>query len=293
MLNKIHIALLLMATALPHVGYTVPKVVATINPIQFLVSDVGRGILDSNIHTLGTSCVHDCVLKPSDVASLNSADIVFYVDERMEPYIKKLRGPGKALIRLSDEVELLPDRSTKRANGSSNNVNDFHIWLNPDNAKKIVEKICSVLSDADPENAQIYRSNADSTIAGIDALKLKVHDLLEPVKNVPYIVAHDAYQYFDSYFGLNFKASLTAGHTLHTTARELSFAKKTAKKFGVKCIFVSGTKNSYRLISKHMKITVVDPIGKSIVNNKNGYAKLIEELATQFQRCLEKTDYKE
>ena len=289
MMTRIHIALLLMATALPYAGYTVPKVAATINPIQFLVSGVGRGILDSSTSALGMSCVHDCVLKPSDVASFNAADVVFYVDERMEPYIKKFHSAGRLFVRLSDEVELLPNRSsTKHGETAAHDLKDFHIWLNPDNAKKIVEKICSVLSETDPENAPAYRSNADSTIAGIDSLISKVRGLLEPVKNVPYIVAHDAYQYFDSYFGLNFKASLTAGHTLHTTARELSYAKKAAKKYGVKCIFVSDDKNGYRLISKNIKIAVVDPIGKSITPEEDGYTKLIEGLAAQFQQCLEK-----
>lgn len=272
---------------LPQAGYTVPKVAATINPIQFLVSDVGRGVLEDGVPTLGTSCVHDCVLKPSDVASLNSADIVFYVDEKMEPYIRKFYKSGKHLVRLSDEVALLPDRSAKHSNDSTHDIKDFHIWLNPDNAKKIVEKISAVLSEIDPENAHIYRINADRTLENIDYLISKVRTSLDGVKNVPYIVAHDAYQYFDSYFGLNFKAALTAGHTLHTTARELSSAKRAAKKYGVKCIFVSDEKNGYKLISKNIKIAVVDPVGRSITASEDGYMRLIEELASQFKKCLE------
>ncbi|QLL66939.1 zinc ABC transporter solute-binding protein [Anaplasma phagocytophilum str. Norway variant1] len=286
MLTRIHTISLLVALLLPTAGYTVPKVAATINPIHFLVSDVGRGVVKPSLPSIGMSCVHDYVLKPSDVASLNAADIVFYVDESMEPYIQKLAdGPQKKLIRLSDEVELLSNRGYY-GSYEGQNTKDFHIWLNPENAKKIIGKICSTLSEADPENAEIYKKNAENALEKISAMTEDIHKMLASVKSVPYIVAHDAYQYFDRYFGLHCVASLSSGHI---TAKELFLARAAAKKHGVKCIFTDmySNKQRYKFISKKIKIQAVDPIGSSITVDEDGYYQLMQTLAEGFKKCLE------
>ncbi|MDB1135106.1 metal ABC transporter solute-binding protein, Zn/Mn family [Candidatus Anaplasma sp. TIGMIC] len=286
MLTVIHAVLLLVAMALPIAGYTVPKVAATINPIHLLVIDVGRGVVQPVLPSVGVSCVHDYVLKPSDVAGLNSANIVFYVDEHMEPYIKKLsRDSGKTLVRLSDVVELLPQRSSTNSK-HGHNFMDFHIWLSPDNVKKIVKKICATLSEADPENAPIYRSNTRTILQNLVTMTDNISKVLEPVKDIPYIVVHDAYQYFDRFFGLNFVASLPSNHA---TANELVAAKNAAKRHSVRCIFtdVPDYQHGHKLVNEAVKVRYLDPVGISIPPKTGGYFKLMETLAHGFRECLE------
>jgi len=47
---------------------------------------------------------------------------------------------------------------------------DEHVWTSPENAVQIAEAICRAVCEADPENAGIYRANADSYLAQIRAL---------------------------------------------------------------------------------------------------------------------------
>ncbi|MFV9838707.1 MAG: metal ABC transporter solute-binding protein, Zn/Mn family [Aaplasma endosymbiont of Hyalomma asiaticum] len=279
-------AALLLASSLPIAGYTVPKVAATTNPIHFLVSAVVHGVVEPTIPSVGVSCVHDCVLKPSDIAILNAADVVFYVDESMEPFIRKLESTSKKLVRLSDEVDLLQKRglSSKR----NKYAKDLHIWLSPDNAKKITRKVSATLSEIDPENAHMYEKNALEFLKKIDLLVEDVRSILEPVKGVPYIVAHDAYQYFDRFFGLNFVASL---NSKHTTVKEVAFAKNAAKEQGVRCVFtdLSSERDDYTSLGTQIKVLSLDPVGRQISPlEKDGYCTLMRSLAEGFRECLSK-----
>ena len=277
-------AALLLASALPIAGYTVPKVAATTNPIHFLVSAVVHGVAEPTIPSVGVSCVHDCVLKPSDIAILNAADVVFYVDESMEPFVRKLESTSKKLVRLSDEVDLLQKRGL--SNKRKKYAKDLHIWLSPDNAKKITQKVSATLSEVDPDNAHMYEKNALEALKKIDLLAEDICSVLEPVKGVPYIVAHDAYQYFDQFFGLNFVASL---NSKHTTAREVAFAKTAVKEHGVRCIFtdLSSERDDYTSLGTQIKTQLLDPVGRQISpSEEDGYCVLMRSLAKGFLDCL-------
>ncbi|MEH0831603.1 metal ABC transporter solute-binding protein, Zn/Mn family [Anaplasma bovis] len=292
MFARIHVILLILAGLIPAAGYTVPKVVSTINPIHFLVVAVSNGVLEPVLPSTGTSCVHDCAVKPSDVSKFDRADILFYIDEELEPFVKKLSARSKKkFVRLSDAVPLLASRSA-RDSGRGYDVKDFHIWLSPANAEKIIQTICSTLSDEDPENAHLYRQNTENILKKLDVMTEKITEILAPVKDVPYVVIHDAYQYFDRYFGLNFVAALSSGHTVSTTARALHAAKTAAKAHATKCIFIDNTvgKIGAALVPNDAAhhIYTVDPVGTSIAASENGYFELMMSLAEQFRECLSK-----
>ncbi|MCU7611415.1 metal ABC transporter substrate-binding protein [Anaplasma capra] len=287
---KRHVTPLIAALAmlLPVAGYTVPRVAATINPVYFLVSAVVHGVTEPVLPATGASCVHDCVLKPSDVAKLNSSDIVFYTDDRLESFVSRLgHKAGRRLVRLSDEVELLAERGIK---GRYTHEKDLHIWLNPDNASKMLRKICTALSEEDPENAPVYKRNAEVALARIQDMISEIGAALAPVKDVPYMAEHDAYQYFDRYFGLNFVAALSGsgGHASGITARRLAFAKRAVKLHNVRCIFADSQHGAsrYRLVGKKKTYTL-DPLGRDIGPGKDGYFKMMRAIADGFRDCLQ------
>ena len=86
---------------------------------------------------------------------------------------------------------------------------DGHVWLDPANAKLMAAAIARELSEADPANAETYRMNERNLEQKLDALDREIAATLAPVKDAPFIVFHDAYQYFDRYFGLAGVGSIT------------------------------------------------------------------------------------
>jgi zinc transport system substrate-binding protein len=74
---------------------------------------------------------------------------------------------------------------------------DMHIWLDPSNAKVLVPAIATALSDADPGNASTYQANAARLGQRLDEINRYLQRRLALIADRPYVVFHDAYQYFE------------------------------------------------------------------------------------------------
>ena len=114
---------------------------------------------------------------------------------------------------------------------------DVHIWLSPDNAIKIVQKVNKVLSLYFPENSKIYNDNTTKFIDKIRNLKMELVKELSPIKNKPYIVFHDAYQYFEKTFELNAVGSVALEGDIASSPKQISFIKDKIVKSKASCVF--------------------------------------------------------
>src|SRR5690606_19621222 len=86
---------------------------------------------------------------------------------------------------------------------------DTHLWLNPENAKVMATAIETSLAALDPDNAAAYHANLAKLTDKIDELDVEIAATLSPVKNKPFIVFHDAYQYFEEHYGVTVAGSIT------------------------------------------------------------------------------------
>ena len=86
---------------------------------------------------------------------------------------------------------------------------DSHIWLSPDNGVAIAAAMTHVLSEIDPENAKTYKANLVNFKGELDAAVKESTDLLKDFRSAPFIVFHDAYQYFETGFDLSAIGSIT------------------------------------------------------------------------------------
>ena len=114
---------------------------------------------------------------------------------------------------------------------------DVHVWLSPDNAIKIVQKVNKVLSLYFPENSKIYNDNTTKFIDKIRNLKMELVKELSPIKNKPYIVFHDAYQYFEKTFELNAVGSVALEGDIASSPKQISFIKDKIVKSKASCVF--------------------------------------------------------
>ncbi|UTO55218.1 metal ABC transporter substrate-binding protein [Neoehrlichia mikurensis] len=273
-----------MVLLLPITGYTAHKIIATINPIHSLVSAVSYGIAEPILLMKNSTQIHNYILKPSDIIKINSSDIIFYIDDKLEYFIPKIK--DKILIKLSSCVSLLPTRGTTHISGDDK---DLHIWLSPDNAKKMVIKIRDVLVKYDPQNALIYTNNANVVLSKINQLSHNINNVLHHVRGLPYITTHDAYQYFEKYFGLNFAGSLSSSDSTNISVKALSKITKVISKNNIKCIFAESpnNKNKYQILGKQVNIQILDLLGNDQNQGKDAYFKMMYNLAITFKKCLE------
>ena len=167
---------------------------------------------------------------------------------------------------------------------------DVHIWLSPDNAIKIVQKVNKVLSLYFPENSKIYNDNTTKFIDKIRNLKMELIKELSPIKNKPYIVFHDAYQYFEKTFELNAVGSIALEGDIASSPKQISFIKDKIIKSKASCVFQEPQFDSKLvkivLEGTNAKTGTLDPHGVNITGNKDFYLQLLKNMAKSLKECL-------
>lgn len=270
------------------------QVVVSIKPIHSLVAGVMKGVGEPYLIVKNASSPHTYRLRPSDGRALSNAKIVFWVGPKFEQFLEK---PISSLVKQSAGVSLMNIDGLKKFDVRQSDEHkheahqiDPHVWLDPDNAKKIVEHIAKTLMIADPKNALLYEKNALVIIAKLDKLIVDIGDVLSGVQHHKYLVFHDAYQYFEKRFGLNFSGAVIVNANQIIGARQLSTVQARVKRLKIKCIFSEPQFNP-RLVktvveNQKVKFGVLDSMGVDLVPNETLYFDLMRKMAASFQSCF-------
>ena len=114
---------------------------------------------------------------------------------------------------------------------------DGHSWLDPVNAKVLVDRIAQVLSAKEPANAALFTANAAALKTKLDELSAELARDLAPVAGKPYIVFHDALQYFERRYKLRVVGSISMSPDVPPSAKRLSTLRKKIASLGAVCVF--------------------------------------------------------
>lgn len=170
---------------------------------------------------------------------------------------------------------------------------DLHVWLDPQNAIAIVRHVADVLSETDPTNASIYRANAVRTIRRLNELEASTADRVASVAASPFIVFHDAYQYFENRFGLTAAGSIAINPEVAPGARQISLIRSRITEQHIHCVLAEPQFNSdivKALASDdHVHVGVVDPVGTTARVAPDSYFEMIDRLVTELTACLGST----
>ncbi|MBA4783800.1 MAG: zinc ABC transporter substrate-binding protein ZnuA [Rhizobiales bacterium] len=167
---------------------------------------------------------------------------------------------------------------------------DPHIWLDPANAKAMVHEIKEALIAADPLNAGKYEGNAKAVTAKFDTLIAEVAAELEPVKDKPFIVFHDAYQYFENRFGVTASGSITVSPEVIPGAERIAEIRARMQELGAACVF-SEPQFEPKLVATvtegtRAKFGVIDPLGAKLETGPDLYFELIRNMSASIKTCL-------
>lgn len=154
----------------------------------------------TNLVPAGTE-PHEWEPSPSDIASLEKADVLVYNGAGMEGWLDRIRQTlkNKKLIEVETSREIKLLENTDRDEGLEY---DPHVWLNPLNAKKQMEEIAKAFSAADPANKAYYENNYNENAKKLDDLDKEFRDTLEKYTNRDIVVAHRAFGYLCGAYGL-------------------------------------------------------------------------------------------
>ena len=286
------------------------KVLVSIKPFHSLVSAIMQDVSEPLLLINGNNSPHSYALRPSSAENLQQADLVFWGGEILEGFLTKplqsLASRAK-LVSLQETagLRLLPLRSglgwQKHETDSTNDHSaedettstsgtDPHIWLDPYNAKIISSKIVEILTEMDPQNAQSYRRNGEKYGLRLELLDRKLKAEMTKVAETPYMVFHDAYQYFEKRYQLNVVGSMTLHIGFGSSVRRLTAVRKTIQKEKIRCIF-SEPQFSPKLLQTviagtNVKQGTLDPLGAGLESGAELYFTLLNNLSHNLSSCL-------
>ena len=287
-----------------------PRVIASIVPIHSLVAQVMEGVGQPHLLVSGAASPHDYALRPSDAEALSNADAVFWVGPGLESFLaKSLASLAKKArvvpLATAEGVFVLPVRRGgawegervegqaargPAAGGSGPVGRDMHIWLYPANAQALTRAIAATLADVDPANAARYERNRDSTLARLATLDRDIAAAVGRVAAQPFVVFHDAYQYFEHRYGLRAVGSITVSPERAPGPRRIRDLRTKIERLKAKCVFREPSFESGLIATlvegTDTRVGVLDPEGATVEPGPAAYDALMRRLAAGLVDCL-------
>jgi ABC-type Zn uptake system ZnuABC Zn-binding protein ZnuA len=204
----------------------------------------GSSAIITGIVPEGTNS-HTFEPRPSDAATLESADIVFINGLVLEEPTKDLAlaniRQGSSVCELGTEIlpesEYIFDFSFPKEGGKPNP----HLWTNPPMAKEYAQVVRDVLVRRDPSNATIYERNFSAFALKIDALDeaTKIATATIPEDQRKLLTYHDAYAYFATNYGFTVVGAIQPSSFDEPTPKDIGELISQVKNQKVKAIFGS------------------------------------------------------
>ena len=302
---------------LPLTGFAAElPVTVSIKPVHSLVTGVMQGISEPYLLVTGGASPHDYRLRPSDVRAIEQARAVFWIGPDLENFlIKPLenvqgRVRTEALLEAPD-IKILPLRaggaweahrhvqtqSDKAHDGHDHDHEpdhpasvDAHIWLDPVNAIAMTHQIVKALSAIDTAHQADYERNGAALIKRLNRLDQELAADLVPVKEQPYVVFHDAYQYFEQRYGLRVVGSVVLDPEQRPGAQRVAEIQQRIRDLKVRCVFSEPQFQpalATTLVSgSNARLGILDPLGAELSAGPDAYFQLLESLADALRTCL-------
>jgi zinc transport system substrate-binding protein len=290
-----------------------PKVIASVVPVHSIVAAVMGETGQPSLLLEGSMSEHRAKFTPQQIAELGQADLVFIVGQGLEAKLSQLSGSeavnGKTFVELAlaPGVTTLPVREGgpweahdhhhghKHAEDHGHEAAgvlsfDPHVWLDPVNASAMAAAAAQALAKVDPGNADIYAANADAFAKSLDEEQAAINAELAPVRNRPFVVFHDAFQYFEKRFGLTAAGSISDISAQAPSASRLAAVRNKIKGLAAACVFrepqYDGKAVAVVIEGTGAREGVLDPLGASLTPGPGAYQQLLRDLAASLKACL-------
>ena len=169
-------------------------------------------------------------------------------------------------------------------------MRDPHLWLDPVNAIAMVRVIAATMQQADKTNYDLYVDNAERIIEALDKLNVRIKSDLAPLKNIPFITFHDAFQYFEERYKLNSVGFVLTEPEHISSAKYVKEITQQIAELRPVCIFTDSYFEPDLLESlasgTDLRRATLDPIGFMLSPGPDLYFDLMQSIIDSFTHCL-------
>ncbi len=195
------------------------EIVTTTSDLASIASSIGGDRVHVQALCNGTHDPHFVEIRPSQVVSLRTADVLIIVgmglDIWIDPLVQSSRNPKiqpnqSGWLDVSNVIDKkeIPHGKVDGSMGHVHPEGNPHYWLDPMNARLIASEIARMLSRIDPEFQETYRANEK---AFHDILDRKIDEWtrkLAPHQPISVLTYHRSWIYFAERFGIHLAGEL-------------------------------------------------------------------------------------
>jgi len=183
------------------------RVVTTLSDLADLTKQVGGDKVDVDYIVRGTQNPHFIEVKPSYMLKLRNADIFVMIGMELELWAQQIidgsRNSNLLVLDCSKGIQKI--EIPVRLDASQGDVHRYgnpHYWLDPENAKVILQEILNILAQVSPSDHDYFKSNMDNYIKKLDAKITEWKKIMAPLKGAKFVAYHSSWSYFANRFGL-------------------------------------------------------------------------------------------
>jgi zinc transport system substrate-binding protein len=265
------------------------RVVATIFPLYDFARNIGGDKVQVSLLLPPATDAHNMELKPNDIVKISKADLFLYVNMEMEHWAYKIikatssntnmlpveTGNGITMLLLS-ETDESDQRSSKF---------DPHIWLDFDNAQKMVDNIAAAFIKRDARNGDFYRKNALEYKLRLAVLDKKYREGLTRCRTKVILHAgHWAFAYLANKYNFRYIAASTVSADSEPSPQKILDLIKQVKKQHILYIYYED------ILAPRLAQTIAGETGAGLLKLYNGHGIIKEDLkeGTSFLMMMEK-----
>lgn len=208
---------------------------------------------------------HEFEPSPDDAKTLKGADIAFISGEGLEIWFQRL---AKAAGYNGKPVVASTGIKTLAMKEGGKSVTDPHVWNSAVNVVVWVANIENALSAADPEDAAVFKANAERYTKDLQDLNAYAKATIGavPKEKRKVLTSHDAFGYFGKEYDVTFLSPLGVSTETEASAADVAKLINQIKRENVKVYFFENS-NDPRLVKQIASATGAQPGGELYVES--------------------------
>ena len=236
------------------------QVYTTVYPLQFFAEEIGGEYVEAtSIYPPGAD-EHTFEPSQKDMMKIADADVFFYVGLGLEGFVEKVKGTfqNENVVLLgagehihldhddtNQEEEHLEDEAHHDEDSHSQHSEDEahdhggidpHVWIDPIYSKELAESIKDQLIEQLPAHSETFEQNFEELAKNLDTLDTQFTELVKNAKHKEIIVAHSAYGYWETRYGIKQISISGMSTTSEPSQKELQTLIEHGKEAGLKYV---------------------------------------------------------
>ncbi|WP_062109569.1 metal ABC transporter solute-binding protein, Zn/Mn family [Bacillus niameyensis] len=221
----------------------------TVYPLQYFAERIGgEDTIAKSVYPPGSD-EHTFEPSQKDMMNLADADLFLYIGYDLEGFAKKaettLKNEHVKMEAVGEKISLEHDEDEHNDHdGHDHGGINPHLWIDPIYAKEMAEQILNNLVELQPDQKVKFEKNYQELAEELDSLNEDFIKMAESSKRKEFVVAHAAYSYWETRYGLEQIAIAGISSSEEPSQKKLQEIVETINEKNIPYILVEQNINS-------------------------------------------------